>query len=101
MTLGFHHFEKHMEYAFGCPDGEWTATLDHKAWGKNLNLILYFTEQESGAKYWLSVFHTNGYKPRDDSLDFKNEAEPGEGFILTTSRSKAGNPVLQSAKKEK
>jgi hypothetical protein len=101
MTLGFRSFENASDYTFGCPDGEWTATLDHKAWGKTRNLILYFTEQETGAKYWLSVFHNDRYKAHDGSLDFKDEAEPGEVFILTTRRSKTGNPVLQSAKKEK
>jgi len=100
MTSDFRRFENAREYTFGCPEGVWTATLDHKAWGNNLNLILYFTDQGTGAKYWFSVFHASSYKPPDGSLDFKNEAEPGDVFSLTTRRTKSGNPSLQSAKKE-
>jgi len=101
MTEGYRTFANASEYTFDCPDGVWTGTLDHKAWGKTLNLILYFTDQDTGAKYWFSVFHGERYKPRDGSVDFKNEAEPGETFSLTTSHTKTGNPVLQSAQKQR
>ena len=99
MTTNFRNFEKASDYSLGSPDGEWTARLDHKAWGKSYNLILHFTEMDTGAKYWLSVFSNNEYKPRDNGFDFKNDGEPGAVFCLSTSRSKSGHPVFQTAKR--
>jgi len=87
------------DYAFDCPEGTWTATLEQKAWGKSANLILCFADPATGRKYRLSVFSRNGYRPRDDSHDFRNDAEPGELFELTTKKTKNGNPDLKSARK--
>jgi hypothetical protein len=87
------------EYAFDCPEGTWTARLEQKAWGKSSNLILCFADYATGQKYRLSVFSHNRYKPRDDSHDFRNDAEPGELFELTTKKTKNGNPDLKSARK--
>jgi hypothetical protein len=87
------------EYAFDCPEGTWTATLEQKAWGKSSNLILCFADIATGSKYRLSVFSGTRYSPRDGSHDFRNDAEPGELFELTTKKTKAGNPDLRSARK--
>lgn len=101
MTQGYKHFENARDYTFGCPDGEWTARLDHKAWGKKNNMLLYFTETGTGAKRWLSVFWNDGFNPRDGSFDFKNDGYVGESFVLTTGHSsKTGNPVFQSARRQ-
>jgi hypothetical protein len=63
-------------------------------------MILYFTETETGAKRWLSVFWNDGFKPRDGGFDFKNDGYPGEFFTLTTSHnSKTRNPVFKSARR--
>jgi hypothetical protein len=97
--LGYKHFTDWEQYELDCPEGTWTARLDHKAWGKSQNLILYVTNTATGAKYWLSVFSRNGYKPRDNSHDFRNDAEPGDVFELTTRKTKSGNPDLTSARK--
>jgi hypothetical protein len=87
------------DYAFDCPDGAWTAKLEQKAWGKSSNLLLCFADTATGKQYRLSVFSRNGYKPRDHSHDFCNDAEPGELFELTTTKTKTGNPDLKSARK--
>jgi hypothetical protein len=80
--------------------GENGLDSDHKAWGKRSNMILYFTESDTGAKRWLSVFWNDDFKPRDGSFDFKNDGYPGEFFILTTAHApKTGNPVFKSAKR--
>jgi hypothetical protein len=86
-------------YAFDCPEGTWTATLEQKAWGKSSNLILCFADAATGKQYRLSVFSGTRYKPRDGSHDFRNDAEPGDLFELTTKKTKGGNPDLKSARK--
>lgn len=87
------------DYTFDCPEGTWTAKLEQKAWGKSANLILCFADAATGSKYRLSVFSNTRYKPRDGSHDFRNDAEPGELFELTTKKTKSGNPDLKSARK--
>jgi hypothetical protein len=87
------------DYAFDCPEGTWTARLEQKAWGKSANLILCFADVTTGQKYRLSVFSSTRYKPRDGSHDFRNDAEAGELFALTTKKTKTGNPDLKSARK--
>jgi len=96
---GYKHFDDWEDYELDCPEGTWTARLDHKAWGKSQNLILYVTATTTGGKYWLSVFSHNAYKPRDESHDFRNDAEPGDLFEFTTNKTKAGYPNLKSARK--
>ncbi len=99
MTGNFQHIDNRREWAFGCPDGTWTGRLDQKAWGHSQNLMLYFSNTETGEKFWFSVFSRNRYRPRDDSHDFQNDAEPGDLFTLTTKKTKSGNPDLTSARK--
>jgi hypothetical protein len=96
---GYQHFADRLQYEFDCPEGTWTARLDHKAWGKSQNLILYVTDTVTGAKKWLSVFESNGYRSRDESHDFRNDAEPGDVFEFTTNNTKGGYPNLKSARK--
>jgi hypothetical protein len=45
------------------------------------------------------VFSNSQYKPRDGSHDFRHDANPGDLFELTTTKTKAGNPNLLSARK--
>jgi hypothetical protein len=100
MPQAHHLYEHAHDYEFGCPDGVWTARLDHKAWGRNKNMILYFTETDTGAKRWLSVFWNDAFKPRDGSFDFRNEGNSGDLFTLTTTHNpKTGNPVFTSARR--
>jgi hypothetical protein len=96
---GYKHFEGGEQYELDCPEGTWTARLDHKAWGKSQNLILYVTDPTTGAQYWLSVFSRDNYKPRDKGHDFRNDAEAGDVFEFTTNKTKGGYPNLQSARK--
>jgi hypothetical protein len=53
----------------------------------------------TGRKYWFSVFHPNGYKTRDNGQDFRDDAEAGDVFELTTKKSNGGNPNLLLARK--
>ena len=96
---GYKHFADWEQYELDCPEGTWTARLDHKAWGQSQNLILYVTDTATGAKYWLSIFSRNNYRPRDDSHDLRNDAEPGDLFEFITSKTKGGYPNLKSARK--
>jgi hypothetical protein len=96
---GVDHFPGHALYEMGAPEGTWTARLDRKAWGKSTNLILYFTDQATGGKHWISVWHLNKYNPRKGGLNFKSDAEPGELFELTTKTTKNGNTNLLTARK--
>lgn len=99
MIQGYRHFTDWEQYIFDCPEGIWTARLDHKAWGNSQNLILYATATTTGAKCSLSVFSRDSYKPRDKGHDFRNDAEPGDLFEFTTNKTKGGYPNLKSARK--
>jgi len=85
-------------YQFGSPDGQWIGRLDSKQWGKNMNLILYFTDEATGKGCWLSVFSNDNYRPRDGQINFKEE-EPGGRYKLNTGRSPKGNPTFLGATK--
>jgi hypothetical protein len=66
MILGYDHVLDRNDYTFGCPEGTWIGRLDEKAWGKLRNLLLYFTDQSTNGRYWLSVFDRDNYRARDD-----------------------------------
>lgn len=97
MTESFDKFEGAQHYEFGCPVGSWTGRLDHKAWGKSSNLILYVTEAGTGKKYWFSVFSRNNYGPRDNSISFRHVPE-GSVFEFVTEQTKTGNPMVKTAR---
>jgi hypothetical protein len=99
MTKRYRKLVNWQDWSFGCPEGEWRGRLDHKAWGDSSNLMLFFSEEITGEKYWFSVFHTYQYRPRDGGHDFKNDAESGDMFELKTKKTKSGNPNLLSARK--
>jgi len=87
-------------YRFGAPDSPtWNARLDGKTWGSASNLRLYFTEEATGARYWLSVWHRDNYRPRKGGPNFRDEAVAGDRFRLLVTRTKDGNPNLQGATK--
>jgi hypothetical protein len=83
-------------YEFGAPDGEWIGHFDDSQWGQNKNLILYFTDEGSGKRYWFSVFSTHDYCPRDKQINFKDEKAGGR-YTIKTGRSAKGNPVFLGA----
>jgi hypothetical protein len=37
-------------HTFSCPEGAWKARLDAKTCGKGRNVLLYFSELDTGAK---------------------------------------------------
>jgi len=98
MTESYRNFPLRVQYDFGAPFGIWRARLDHKAWGKSGNLILYFTRLETGGKYWLSVFWDDGYAPRNQTINFKNRGEVGEVFELTIKPTKTGKLAFIAAR---
>ncbi len=83
-------------YEFSCPDGEWIGRLDVKQWGKSKNLTLYFTDEGTGGKYWLSVFWHEAYRARDCQIGFRDE-EPGTRYKMTTRRNREGKPIFLGA----
>jgi hypothetical protein len=82
-----------------CPEGTWPAQARAETWGKSANLFLCFAHVETGKKYRLSVFSRTGYRPGDNSHDFRNAADPADLFELTTNKTKTRNPDLKSARK--
>jgi len=96
MTESFRTVENWADYQFDCPEGEWTARLDNKAWGRSANLILYFSEIGTDKKYWFSVFGSKNYRPDGEGLSFKTDVEVGEVLTLTTTKTKTGNPRLKA-----
>ena len=88
------------EYSFECPVGVWKARLDAKAWGKQRNILLFFSEMETGKKYCLSVFLPRLYRALDNGLNFRSaDALPGDVFELETGKTKTGRTKFISAKK--
>jgi hypothetical protein len=87
-------------YAFGAPEGVWTARLDYLQWGRKANnvpnLLCYFTDVETGKRYFFSAFKSDGYGPLDRSLRFREE-RLGTLYRLTTGRNSRGNPVWRAA----
>jgi len=98
MAQSFRKVENWSDYTLGCPEGTWRAELDHLAWGRSKNLILYLSEIPSDEKYWLSVFWRNGYRAEDGALGLR-ELKPGAVLELTTTKTKSGNPRLLAAVK--
>jgi hypothetical protein len=99
--LGYKEISNRFEYTFDCPEGVWSAHLDARAWGKQRNILLYFSELDTGKKYALGVFLTGvyPYRPGDGSLNFYSEAQPGEYFELATGQTRTGKTKLVSARK--
>ena len=86
------------DYTFDCPVGVWRARLHAKAWGRQQNLIMYFSETETGAKYCISVFKPSSYKPEDGGFPFRAKGQPGEQFELQTAKTRTGRTKLLSAR---
>ena len=84
------------DYATEVPPGTWVGCLDHLAWGKAHNLLLYFTVEPTGEKYRLSTFWNRQYRPHGDGPDFADEATSGR-FEITTKPSRNGFPDFTKA----
>jgi hypothetical protein len=99
MISSYKHFLAADQYEFGCPSDDWKGRLEHKAWGKSGNLILYFTDEDTGQKWCLSVFWNNAYRSKDNRTEFREAAEIGDVFLLKTPKSLSARPYIQSATK--
>src|SRR3979409_1458667 len=84
------------EYSFDCPVSAWRARLDAKAWGKQRNMLLYFTEVGTGRKYCVSLYQLSYYVPEDAQFDFRLAGKPGELFALETAKRRTGTTRLLS-----
>jgi hypothetical protein len=85
------------DYAFACPVGSWRARLDCKAWGKQRNILLYFSELGTEKKHCISVFDVTHYTAADRRIDFRREGQPGDLFELQTSKTRTGRTRFLSA----
>jgi len=82
------------EYASRPPVGEWKGKLIVKAWGKSVNVICFFEDIDSGEKYWLSAFRTQGgYTPQDKKIDFSEAGIDGRVYLLETGLNSKGRPA--------
>jgi hypothetical protein len=91
--------ENWAEYSLDCPEGSWTARLDNKAWARQ-SIVLYFSECGTERRFRFSIFFSRSYKADDGSgPSFKDDAQPGEHFALTTGKTKTGHSKLLSAQK--
>ena len=99
MTDSYLKFPHGLTYNFDAPFGTWRARLDHKAWGKSKNLILYFRRVETGEKYGLSVFWRDSYTARDRKINFRDNGEAGEIYELTIKPTRTGKCAFMSARK--
>ncbi len=88
----------HRDYSFAAPEGEWTAQLDYLRWGKSSNLLCYFTDLDTGEKYFFSAFNDAGYGPRDQSINFRYEM-PGTQYRVKTGHNARGKPYWLSAER--
>jgi hypothetical protein len=94
---GYRHWNN--VWSHDCPEGTWTGRLEKKGWAESPEMALYFTDTATQERYWLLVSSSGNSRPRDSWRDFMKEAEPGDVFELTTTKTKAGNPSLTSARK--
>lgn len=94
--------EDHRDYALTAPEGEWTARLDYLRWGGKSNnvpnLLCYFTDQDTGEKYFFSGFKDSDYGPRDKSISFRHEM-PGMLYRMKTAHNARGKPIWLSAER--
>jgi hypothetical protein len=98
---GFRSHPEHEEmslYALDSPEGVWIGRLDFVAWGKQHNLICYFTEEATGRKYCLSTFWSKQFKPYTDGPSFREEL-PGARYEIQTTRSRNGLPRFDLARR--
>jgi hypothetical protein len=77
--------------------GTWIGTLQDLAWGKSHNLFCYFTDEEDGARYRLSVFWNRQYRPHGEGPAFDKEPV-GTVYEITAETSKNGLPKFMTAR---
>lgn len=78
------------------------ATLNGKSWGKATNLICYFIDEKTGAKFTISVFRSNTgnniYCADDHKIDFSEPNIEGQIYNLNIQKSpRAKFPKLKEA----
>ena len=89
--------EQFRDYLFEVPPGTWTGRLDYVAWGKAHNLLCYFTDEASGAKWRLSTFWNRQFRPHEDGPEMTGVAI-GSRLEISTETSKNGMPKWTTAK---
>lgn len=84
-------------YAVGAPSGTWRGVLEARGWGKKGNLLLFWRDLDTGARWQFAVWWSNGYKPDEEGPDFKDEVQDGDVFQLTTTKAASGFGRLKRA----
>src|SRR4051812_47846304 len=85
--------------SFSHPEGSWIGRLEDKAYGSEVNVTLLITDIAANKKYWLPVSLPSHNKLSNSEFDFKNDAQPGDIFVLITEKDDGGNTILLSARR--
>lgn len=96
--IGAYDPGRHAQYAPVAPEGLWIGRLDDLAWGKSSNLFCFFTDEATGQKHRLSVFHRQDYRPYQTGPEFDKE-ERGRRFEIRTDPGREGLPKFFSARR--
>lgn len=80
------------DYNFKNVPNEFIGTLKFKVWGRSQNLRLFF-KTDQGDGYVLSVFHNDGYAPKNmPGLDLSIiDIQPGMRFLIKTELNRNNN----------
>src|SRR5438105_9034838 len=82
------------------PTGTFDAILEFKIWGKKTaSVVCYFTQKETGAKFYLSVLKRIGdgkYMLDGCAIDFRECPAPAL-YQIQVDKNTKGNPVLKNA----
>ena len=93
-------FSRHYDYSFDWPQGTMRARLDARAWGRNANLFLYFTDMQTGEKHLISVFWADDYRAgKKGELSFRHDVQEGDVLELDIGTTRTGKLKLVGARK--
>lgn len=97
LILANSHLE---EYLPPTETGEFIAVLNHKMWGKSLNIWTFFT-LANGQKIKLSCYRSNKnknmYSTKDEKYNFATIGNEGLSFKIIISTTFSGKISFQSA----
>lgn len=78
--------------------GRFTGTLDAKAWGRRMNMVLFLT-LDSGEKVVANVWQRNGYKDTAPYYKGMDEVPMGARVEVLFSHSRKGNVRLEDIRR--
>jgi hypothetical protein len=83
--------ERLFDYLLDAPEGAWIGRLDFLAWGKSQNILCYFTDEATGAKYRLSTFWNRNFAPQREGPCFREGARKLDGDLQASSALELSN----------